>query len=120
MTTGAGASDLLHAEDAPVDDILAAGEEQIVARSPLQLFWRRLRRDKVAIAALVFIGLLVFVAIFAAPITSLVGVPPPNVQSTAALDEFGLPRGRAASIRSASTRSAATSSPARSTGRGCR
>ena len=74
MTTGAGASDLLHAEDAPVDEVLAAGEEQIVARSPLQLFWRRLRRDKVSIAALMFIGLLVFVAVFAGPITARVRV----------------------------------------------
>jgi peptide/nickel transport system permease protein len=93
MSTGAGASDLLHAEDAPVDEVLAGGEEQIAARSPLQLFWRRLRRDKVSIAALIFIGLLVFVAVFAGPITRLVGVPAPNVQSTSALDDFGLPLG---------------------------
>ena len=33
------------------------------------------------------------VAIFAGPITKLVGAPPPNEQSTAALDDFGLPEG---------------------------
>ena len=43
--------------------------------------------------ALVFIVVLIVVAIFAAPITKLLGAPPPNEQSTAALDDFGLPEG---------------------------
>ncbi|HEX5617620.1 MAG TPA: ABC transporter permease [Solirubrobacteraceae bacterium] len=59
----------------------------------MQLFWRRFRRDKVAIVALIFIGMLILVAIFAGPITRLVGAPPPNVQQTSALDDFGLPEG---------------------------
>ena len=37
----------------------------MAARSPLQLFWRRFRKDKVALAALTFIVLLILVAIFA-------------------------------------------------------
>ena len=44
-----GASDLLHAEDQGVDEIVA-GRAPVAARSPLQLFWRRFRRDKVALA----------------------------------------------------------------------
>ena len=66
MSTGTGASDLLNAEDSGVDQIVA-GKAPVAARSPLQLFWRRFRKDKVAMAALVFIVLLVLVAIFAAP-----------------------------------------------------
>jgi peptide/nickel transport system permease protein len=92
MSTGAGASDLLHAEDAGLD-AMVRGEQAVAARSPLQLFWRRFRRDKVAITALGFIVVLIFVAIFAGPITKLVGAPEPNTQQTSALDDFGLPDG---------------------------
>src|SRR5689334_21200099 len=92
MSTGAGASDLLHAEDTGLDQTIR-GEETAVARSPLQLFWRRFRKDKVALVALGFIVALILVAIFAGPITRLLGAPPPNVQETKALDEFGLPTG---------------------------
>jgi peptide/nickel transport system permease protein len=91
MSAGAGASDLLRAEDTPAEAAAAGGE--VTARSPLQLFWRRFRRDKVALAALVFIVLLVLVAFLATPIRKLVGAPPPNVQETSALDDFGLPKG---------------------------
>jgi peptide/nickel transport system permease protein len=92
VSTGAGASDLLHAEDTGLDQMVR-GEQAVAARSPLQLFWRRFRRDKVAMAALGFIVVLILVAIFAGPITKLVGTAPPNVQSTEALDDFGLPSG---------------------------
>jgi peptide/nickel transport system permease protein len=87
----AGASDLLHAEDTPAEE--AAGGGEVTARSPLQLFWRRFRRDKVALAALCFIVLLILVAVFATPIRKLFGAPPPNVQETSSLDDFGLPKG---------------------------
>jgi len=59
----------------------------------MQLFWRRFRRDKVALVALGFIVALILCAIFATPITKLVGAPPPNVQETSSLDDFGLPTG---------------------------
>jgi ABC-type dipeptide/oligopeptide/nickel transport system permease subunit len=58
----------------------------IAARSPLQLFWRRLRSDRVALTALAFIGLLVIVAILAPLVIKLFGAPPPDVRSTDALD----------------------------------
>jgi ABC-type dipeptide/oligopeptide/nickel transport system permease subunit len=92
MSTGTGASDLLHAEDKAIDQIVA-GKSPVAARSPLQLFWRRFRKDKVALGAGIFIILLILVAIFAEPIRKLVGAPPPNLQQTSALDEFGLPSG---------------------------
>jgi peptide/nickel transport system permease protein len=92
MSTGAGASDLLHAEDTGLDQMIR-GEQAVAARSPLQLFWRRFRRDKVAMVALSFIIALIAAAILAKPITKLVGAPPPSVQETSALDDFGLPTG---------------------------
>jgi peptide/nickel transport system permease protein len=92
VSTGAG-SDLLHAEDDTGVVGVVSGEAPVAARSPMQLFWRRLRRDRVALAALVFIVVLLVVAILAKPITALFGAPAPNVQDTKALDDFGLPSG---------------------------
>ncbi|MFN8201041.1 MAG: ABC transporter permease [Solirubrobacteraceae bacterium] len=82
-------SQLEIAEASPVD----GWTEQIAARSPWQLFWRRFRQDRVAVVALVFIVLLILAAIFASPLRSLLGAPDPAQQNTAALDEFGLPAG---------------------------
>jgi peptide/nickel transport system permease protein len=65
----------------------------IEARSPLELFWRRLRDDRVSMAALAFIVLLVLVAIAAPLIVKLVGARPPNQQGTQYLDSFGSPTG---------------------------
>jgi peptide/nickel transport system permease protein len=62
----------------------------------MELFWRRLRTDKVAMAALVFIVLLVLVAVFAPLIIKIVGARPPNEQSSAYLDSFGTPTGPSA------------------------
>jgi ABC-type dipeptide/oligopeptide/nickel transport system permease subunit len=76
---------------APGGGISATAE--IAARSPLELFWRRLRRDRDAMAALVFIVVLVLVAVFADQIIQLVGARPPNDQSTKYLDSFGTPKG---------------------------
>jgi peptide/nickel transport system permease protein len=89
-----GTSELLHSEGSEVATEALTGEErQITARSPLQLFWRRFRRDKVAMVALGFIVFLILMAIFAPLIVKLFGAPDPNAQSTAALDDFGLPSG---------------------------
>jgi peptide/nickel transport system permease protein len=93
-----GTSELLHSEGSGIatDQVLTGEERQITARSPLQLVWRRFRRDKVAMAAFGFIILLVLVAIFAPLIVKAVGAPDPNVQDTNALDDFGLPAGPSA------------------------
>ncbi len=82
-------------EDAALEAVLP--HEAIAARSTLELFWRRLRTDRVALAGLAFIALLVLVAIFAPLIVKLVGAPAPDVQSSAALDPtFGSPTGPSA------------------------
>jgi len=70
---------------------LVAGEVQ--ALSPRQLFWRRFRSDRVAMASAVFIILLLVVAILAPLVVKLLGVPGPNVQNPNALDAFGSPTG---------------------------
>ena len=59
-----GTSELLHSEGAAgVEEGISGEESRITARSPLQLFWRRFRRDKVAMAALAFIVFLVLVCL---------------------------------------------------------
>ncbi|MDO8211519.1 ABC transporter permease [Conexibacter sp. CPCC 206217] len=63
------------------------------ARSPAQLFWQRLRRDRVALAALVVIVLLVLVALLAPLVVRLFGAPGPNARDRDALDAFGAPAG---------------------------
>lgn len=70
-----------------------AGPADIAARSPLQLFWRRLRRDKVALAALIVVVLVVVMAIAAPLIIQIVGTPKPNVQNSNLTDDFGQPFG---------------------------
>src|SRR5919108_5128106 len=65
----------------------------IAARSPLELFWRRLREDKVALVAAGFIVFLVLAAVFAPLIIKIVGTTGPNDQNPHALDSFGTPTG---------------------------
>jgi peptide/nickel transport system permease protein len=88
--------DLADREGEALDVTAPEGTAAIAARSPMQLFWRRLRSDKVALAALIFIILLVLVAVFAPLIIKLVGARPPNEQSSAYLDSFGTPTGPSA------------------------
>jgi peptide/nickel transport system permease protein len=84
-----GAAELLHDTGGLITDEAAETPQEIAARSPLALFWRRLRQDKVALVALSFIFLLIFVAIFAPLIVKVFGAHPPNQQNSNALDEFG-------------------------------
>jgi ABC-type dipeptide/oligopeptide/nickel transport system permease subunit len=65
----------------------------IVARTPLQLFWRRLKRDRVAMVSLAFVVLLVIVALAAPLIVKLLGLPGPYAQNLNLTDEFGSPLG---------------------------
>lgn len=72
-------------------DALASPE--ILEARPLSLFWRRLRRDKVALAATLFLGVVVLAAIFAGLITRAIAHPP-NAQYPERLDPlFGTPTG---------------------------
>jgi peptide/nickel transport system permease protein len=69
----------------------------IAARSPWQLFWRRFREDRLAMASLVFLVLLTLMAIFAPLVVKLAGAPGPNVIDTSALDVFGTATGPSSS-----------------------
>ena len=84
-----GAAELLQDTGGLITDEAAETPQEIAARSPLALFWRRLRQDKVALVALGFICLLIIVAIFAGQLVKIFGAHPPNAQNSNALDEFG-------------------------------
>lgn len=88
---GAGAAELFSGAEAGID-LLESGHE-IVARSPLQLFWRRFRRDRVAQTSGGFIVLLVVVAIFAPLVVKLLGLPGPYTQNPNLTGPFGEPLG---------------------------
>jgi ABC-type dipeptide/oligopeptide/nickel transport system permease subunit len=66
---------------------------EIAARSPLQLFWRRLRHDRVAMASLAVIVLVIIVAIAAPLIIKIFGLSGPNVENPNLTDAFGAPLG---------------------------
>ncbi|HXB14930.1 MAG TPA: ABC transporter permease [Solirubrobacteraceae bacterium] len=73
-------------------EFLDAGGD-VAARSPLQLFWRRFRRDRVALISGGFVIALIVIA-FAAPlVVSILGLPGPNVQNLNLTDSFGSPLG---------------------------
>jgi peptide/nickel transport system permease protein len=65
----------------------------IEARSPLQLFWRRFRQDRVAFVSLAFILFLIVVALAAPLVVKLLGLPGPDVQNVNLTDSFGSPLG---------------------------
>jgi ABC-type dipeptide/oligopeptide/nickel transport system permease subunit len=67
--------------------------EEIAARSPLQLFWRRLRSDRFALVSLAFIVFLVVLAIAAPLVVKLLGLPGPSVENANLTDSFGSPLG---------------------------
>jgi peptide/nickel transport system permease protein len=81
---------LLESEPADLADESAA---EIAARSPLELFWRRLRNDKVALVALGIVLTMVLIAILAPLIVKVFGLPNPNTQNDDLLDDFGSPTG---------------------------
>jgi ABC-type dipeptide/oligopeptide/nickel transport system permease subunit len=75
--------------DLPAPDIAAA--QAIEGRGPWQLAWARLRRDRVAVGCMVFIGLLVLVAVLAGSISALVGYSPTDQDRTGGISADGLP-----------------------------
>jgi peptide/nickel transport system permease protein len=87
----AGAAELLPSGGGALGFLDLGGD--IAARSPLQLFWRRFRRDRVALVSLAFILLLVVLAIAAPLVVSLLGLPGPDVQNLSLTDSFGSPLG---------------------------
>jgi peptide/nickel transport system permease protein len=87
-----GASELIVESEGTVDSVeLVSGE--VTARSPLQLFWRRFRADRVAMVSAGFIILLIVIAVLAPVVVSIFGLPGPNANDSNALDAFGSPTG---------------------------
>ena len=76
-------------------DFLDAGGD-VAARSPLQLFWRRFRRDRVAVVAGGVVIALIVIAIIAPLLVSILGLPGPNVENLNLTDSFGSPLGPSA------------------------
>jgi peptide/nickel transport system permease protein len=66
---------------------------RVIARSPTQIAWRRLRRDKVAIAGAVFIVLLFLFAIFAPLTETITGHQLQTQYRATGTDDFGVPVG---------------------------
>jgi ABC-type dipeptide/oligopeptide/nickel transport system permease subunit len=73
-------------------DFLDAGGD-VAARSPLQLFWRRFRRDRVSVVAGGVVIVLIVIAILAPLVISILGLPGPNVENLNLTDSFGSPLG---------------------------
>ena len=67
--------------------------EVVAARTPSQLFWRRFRQDRVALASLGFIVFLILVAVFAPVVVAIAGTPGPNTIDSNLLNSFGMPTG---------------------------
>jgi len=89
----AGTPELLTGGQEAVAIEAAGSEREIAARSPMQLFWRRLRKDKVAMVALGFVILIVLVAVLAPLIVKIAGTPNPQTTNADLTDDFGQPLG---------------------------
>ena len=73
--------------------VTTAGTE-VEGRTPWQLFWRRFRQDKFAIAGCVFIVIMVLLAVFAPWIAkTALGRGPNDLFIYDSLDQYGLPIG---------------------------
>ncbi len=88
---GAGAAEIFSGAEAGLD-LIEPGQD-IAGRSPLALFWRRFRRDRVAQASAMFILLLIVIAIFAPLVVKLFGLPSPYKQNPNLTGPFGEPLG---------------------------
>jgi peptide/nickel transport system permease protein len=81
-------SELILESEATVESVELVSDE-ITARSPLQLFWRRFRSDRVAMGSAIFIILLIIIAAAAPLVVKIIGVPGPNAQNPNLLGIFG-------------------------------
>lgn len=92
------ATDLL--EVAAVEDKKAGAPKAFVGKSPGQLAWARLRKDRTARTTILFLGFFAFIAIFADVLQWLYNLPifgsadiEPNTLGNQLLDSRGLPLG---------------------------
>lgn len=88
-----GSPELLYEAEAAAEAGLDARSQEVAARSPLELFWKRFRADRVAVASLWVIVGLILMAILAPLIVKLVGSPGPYAADGRAHDQFGDPTG---------------------------
>jgi ABC-type dipeptide/oligopeptide/nickel transport system permease subunit len=72
-------------------DVHGGQDSAVEGRSPWQLAWARLRRDRVATSCAIFIGLLVLVAVLAEPISALIGYTPTQQDRVTGISPAGLP-----------------------------
>ena len=81
-------------EAAPPPDVGPTVEvsQQVVGRSPWELFWRRFRRDRFALAGLIIIAAMLILAI-SAPLTESITGHGKNEVHLDKLDAFGIPTG---------------------------
>ena len=93
------ATELLQEPDAGLTPHAESAAE-IAARSPLELFWRRLRKDWLALAALGVVVLIVLAAILAPVIVDVAGAPDPKQQNADLTGSFGEPLGPRAAASS--------------------
>ena len=79
---------------APAEQTPGSARGSVGARSPRQIFWSRLKRDKAALAGAGIIVLLALLAVCAPLVASAVGRGPNDLSLARAMtDEFGLPKG---------------------------
>jgi peptide/nickel transport system permease protein len=91
MRMSVGAAEMLPSPGGGLEYLDLGGD--IAARSPLQLFWRRLRHDRVALLSLGFIVFVVVLALAAPLVVKLLGLPGPNVENASLTNAFGSPLG---------------------------
>src|SRR5882724_1056606 len=69
--------------------------KRIEGRTPMQLAWLRLKRDRVSMASAVTIVLLILMAVFAPVLAKFIGHGPYFQDRVRGLTESGIPRGPA-------------------------
>jgi peptide/nickel transport system permease protein len=75
-------------------ELLEPAVFEVAGKSPLRLFWERLRRDKAALAGGVVVLLLIFLAIGGGPLAAkITGHPENTPYQDIMTDEFGVPKG---------------------------
>jgi peptide/nickel transport system permease protein len=69
------------------------GVVAVEGRTPMQLAWIRLRRDRVSMAAAITIVLLILMAVFAKQLSGLIGKGPYDIDHVHGLSDSGIPNG---------------------------
>jgi peptide/nickel transport system permease protein len=94
LSVGEGARDLTAGVDVvDVPQRVGPGEPVVHARSPWQIAWRRLKRDRVAIAGFIFIILLILMALAAPLFASMTGHAVDENDVRNGLDDRNVPVG---------------------------